>query len=129
MKKVVIAGSSKLRPQIEKWIQYWGGKKDHVVLNHPKVITDDLYAETHMQFFRDILQADILFIANEDKNDIKGYIGAETFGELEFGLAQNLIQDKHLNLVLAQMPAKEVFCYDEIVTWKRLGWIQIFESK
>lgn len=67
----------------------------------------------------------MLFIANERKNGIEGYIGAETFAELGFGLAQNLVYGKNMKLVLAGMPAKEVACYDEIALWLKLGWIEL----
>ena len=60
---------------------------------------------------------------NEDKSGISGYIGAETFAELSFGLAQKLINEKNIKLILAKMPSKEVGCYEEIILWKKLGWI------
>jgi hypothetical protein len=63
------------------------------------------------------------FIANDQKNGIDGYIGAETFAELGFGLAQKLIYGKNIQLILAHMPTPEVACYTEIVLWKKLGWI------
>jgi hypothetical protein len=125
--KVVIAGSASLQDEIQKWVQYWDSQKDCLVLNYPKVIPQDnfeeLYPEIHKTFFKDINEADILFIANEKKNGINGYLGAETFAELSFGLTQKLINNKNIKLILANMPAKEVACYDEIVLWKKLGWI------
>jgi len=125
--KVVIVGSASLQDEMQKWVQYWNGQKDCLVLNYPKVIPqdnfEDLYPEVHKNFFKDINKADILFVANESKNGIDGYIGAETFAELSFGLAQRSINGKNIKLILAHMPAKEVACYDEIVLWLKLGWI------
>ena len=125
--KVVIAGSAKLQIEIQKWIEYWNSKNGYLVLDYPKTISqdnfDELYPDVHKNFFKNITEADILFIANEKKNGISGYIGAETFAELGFGLAQKLVYDKNIRLMLANMPAKEVTCYDEIVLWKKLGWI------
>jgi len=125
--KVVIAGSAKLQNEIQKWIEYWNSKNGYLVLDYPKTISqdnfDELYPDVHKNFFKNITEADILFIANEKKNGISGYIGAETFAELGFGLAQKLVYDKNIRLMLANMPAKEVTCYDEIVLWKKLGWI------
>lgn len=80
-----------------------------------------------MQFFKDIAEADILFIANGKKNNIDGYIGAETFAELGFGLAQNLVYGKNIKLVLAHMPAKKVACYNEIALWLKLGWVEVIQ--
>lgn len=127
MKKVVIAGSAKLQDEIKKWIQYWSSKDGYTVLDYPKVISRDnfenLYPDAHKNFFKNIAEADVLFIANEKKNGIDGYIGAETFAELGFGLAQKLVNNKNIKLILVHMPAKEVACYDEIVLWRKLGWI------
>ena len=126
--RVVIAGSAGLQEEIQKWIQYWNNK-EYEVLNYPRAIPrgdfEKSYPEVHAQFFKDIAEADVLFIANGKKNDIDGYIGAETFAELGFGLAQNLVYGKDIKLILAHMSAKEVACYDEIVLWLKLGWIEI----
>lgn len=125
--KVVIAGSASLQENIKIWIEYWDSKKDHSVLDYPKTIPqdnfDNLYSDVHKNFFKNITEADILFIANDKKKGINGYIGAETFAELGFGLAQKLVYGKNIKLILANMPAKEVACYGEIVLWKKLGWI------
>ncbi|HEX8947160.1 MAG TPA: hypothetical protein VF829_03030 [Candidatus Paceibacterota bacterium] len=130
--KVVIAGSASLQDEMQKWVRYWESK-DHVILNYPQAIREDefdsVYPNVHKEFFKDITDTDILFIANEKKHGIQGYIGPEVFAELAFGLAQRLVQGKNIRLILARMPAKEVASYDEIVLWKRLGWIdQILES-
>jgi hypothetical protein len=125
--KIVIAGSAGLQNEIQKWVQYWTNKENFSVLNYPKTISPEdllkLYPDVHRSFFKDISDADVLFIANDKKNGIDGYIGAETFAELGFGLAQKLVYGKNIKLILANMPAKEVACYDEIVLWKKLGWI------
>ena len=125
--KVVIAGSVKLQNEIGKWITYWNRKVGYSVLDYPKAIPQNnfkkLYPNIHKNFFKNITKADVLFVANDKKNGIDGYIGAETFAELGFGLAQKLVYGKNIKLILANMPAKEVACYNEIVLWKRLGWI------
>jgi hypothetical protein len=125
--KVVIAASASSQSGIQKWLKYWNNKNDCLVLNYPKVISQDnfeeLYPKVYKDFFRDIKEADIFFVANEKKNDIEGYIGAETFGELSFALTEKLINRRNIKLVLAHMPSKEVACYDEIMLWKKLDWI------
>ena len=125
--KVVIAGSAKLQKEIDKWITYWNNKEGYFVLNYPQAIPRDdfekRYPDIHKNFFKSITEADILFVMNEDKSGISGYIGAETFAELSFGLAQKLINEKNIKLILAKMPSKEVGCYEEIILWKKLGWI------
>lgn len=130
--KVVIAGSAGLQEEIQKWIQYWNSKEGYKVVNYPRAIPqgdfEKSYPEVHTQFFKDISETDVLFIANGKKNGIDGYIGAETFAELGFGLAQNLVYGKKIKLILANMPAKEVACYGEIVLWLRLGWIELITN-
>jgi hypothetical protein len=127
--KVVIAGSAKLQTEIKHWIEYWNAQPEGEVLNFPHQIPSEnfeqLYPDVHTNFFKDITEADILFIANEEKNGISGYIGAETFAELGFGLAQKLVHKQNLKLILAHLPAPEVQCYNEIVLWLKLGWIEI----
>lgn len=129
--KVVIAGSAGLQDEIQQWISYWNGKEGCEVVNYPRAIPPEefekTYPEIHAQFFKDIATADMLFIANGKKNGIEGYIGAETFAELGFGLAQNLVYDKHIRLMLAHMPTREVACYDEIALWLKLGWIELMK--
>ena len=87
--KVVIAGSTSLPENIKKWIEYWNSKDGYSVLDYPKAIPqdnfDNLYPDVHKNFFKNITEADILFIANGEKKGINGYIGAETFAELGFG--------------------------------------------
>ena len=125
--KVVIAGSVSLEKEIKKWVQYWNDQEGCSVLNCPESIPKDnfenIYPGVHTKFFKSIAEADILFIANDRKKNVDGYIGAETFAELGFGLAQKLVYGKNIKLILAKMPTKEVACYDEIILWKKLGWI------
>lgn len=125
--KVVIAGSAKLPNEINQWVDYWNNQLDCEVINFPKQIPSEnfekLYPDVHTNFFKDITKANILFIANEEKNGICGYIGAETFAELGFGLAQKLVSGQDLKLILAHLPTPEVQSYNEIMLWLKLGWI------
>lgn len=125
--KIVIAGSAKLQTEIQQWVSYWNNKPECEVINYPHELLkenfEQLYPAIHTKFFKDITEADVLFIANEEKNGVSGYIGAETFAELAFGLAQKLVNKKNLKLILAHMPAPEVQSYNEITLWLKLGWI------
>ncbi|MEI7451693.1 MAG: hypothetical protein WCK37_00650 [Candidatus Falkowbacteria bacterium] len=125
--KVVIAGSASLQKEIQKWVTHWNAQKDCVVLNYPQAIPadnfDELYPGVHKKFFADILEADILFVANEEKKGIAGYIGYETFAELGFAVAQKIIAGQNIKIILANMPALELSCHEEIALWKKLGWI------
>ncbi len=65
---------------------------------------------------------------NEDKNGLSGYIGAEVFAELLFGLSQKLVYKKEIELYILKMPSKEVSSYEEVTLWLKLGWIKIWKE-
>jgi len=127
--KVVIAGSASLQNEVSKWKKYWGEKENHVVIDFPLAIKSrnftKIYPNIHKSFFRNILKADILFIANEDKKRISGYIGAEVFAELVYGMMQNLISKQKIKIILAKKPSSKVQSFEEVNLWLKLGWIKI----
>lgn len=131
MTKVVIAGSSKLQKEVNIWLNYYK-RKNYEILDYPKLIDEknflEVYPNIHVQFLKNITNTDILFIMNEDKNGISGYIGYETYAELLFGLSQKLIYNKDIELIILKMPSTDVGCYDEINLWLKLGWIKLFEE-
>ena len=128
MKKVVIAGSAKLQKEIKKWLDYFGNL-NYEVLDYPKEIEKEklinIYPARYKEFFQNITNTNILFIMNEDKNNIEGYIGSETFAELSFALVQKLIYNKQIEIIIYKMPSKEVSCCDEIRLYLELGWIKL----
>ena len=128
MKKVVIAGSASLQEAIEKWVAYWNHQEGCVVTNYPKPIAKEAfkteYPKVHKEFFDSLRNADILFVANEEKKGISGYIGAEVFAEIVFAVALNLTEGTSIEIRLANMPAKQVQSYEEIILWMDLGWIK-----
>jgi len=126
MKKVVIAGSTSLQNKINKWINYWKNK-GYEVIDYPKPIIRNFevkYPKIYREFMRNLKKADVLFIMNETKNNIDGYIGAETFAELSFGVILNQIDNKNIDIFLLQEPSSQVQSYDEINLWLKLGWIK-----
>lgn len=131
MKKVVIAGSASLQEKVQYWRNIWE-IKGYDVVNYPAPIPQEsfmgLYPIVHANFFRDMTEADILFVMNEDKNGITGYIWAETFAELTFGVAQNLIYGKRIEIVLLKMPEERVQSCQEIELWLKLGWIKLYSE-
>lgn len=132
MKKVVIAGSAKLQDDINYWKEKFSNN-NYEVLDYPKAIEKErfmeLYPSVHKEFFENITKTDILFIMNEDKNGKTGYIGAESFAELTFGLAQKLVYGKNIELIILKMPSKDVQCYEEINLWLKLEWIKLYEEE
>ena len=132
MKKVVVSGSAKLQNDINYWKQKFSDN-NYEILDYPKAIEKgkfmELYSSVHKEFFENITKTDILFIMNEDKNGKIGYVGAESFAELTFGLAQKLVYGKNIELVILKMPSKEIQCYEEIDLWLKLGWIRLYEEE
>ncbi len=131
MKKAVIVGSASLPEKVQHWKKFWEDK-GYLVTGYPSPIPEETflkeYPKVHTEFFKNITEADILFVMNEDKNGITGYLGAESFAEIGFGVAQNLIYNKNIEIVLLQMPDEKVQSFAEINLWLKLGWIKLFKE-
>lgn len=132
MKTIVITGSTKLQKEVNYWLDFFE-RKNYEVLDYPRSIEEqkfmELYPNIHTEFLDNIIKTDMLFIMNEDKNGIVGYIGYEAYAELLFGLAQKLIYNKDIELIVLKMSSSDVGCYDEIKLWLELGWIKIYEEE
>ncbi len=66
---------------------------------------------------------------NEEKEGIKGYIGASSIAELTYVVILNLIHHKNIEIYILNMPSEEVSSYDEVKFWLDMGWITLFEKK
>lgn len=131
MKKIVIASSAKFQDEIEICKKYFTNK-GYNVINYPKKINaDDLeqYKNVHQQFFKSLVEADEVFILNEDKNGITGYIGAQVFSEMSLAIAQNTVYNANKKIYLLKMPSEDVACYQEVKRFIELGWVEIFKEK
>ncbi len=131
MKKIVIAGSASLQEKILYWKKTWEDQGFEVIA-YPLAIPEENFLEryptVHVDFFKKITEADILFIMNEDKNGVEGYIGAESFAEMCFGVSQNLIYQKNLEIILLKMPDDKTQSYNEVSLWLKLGWIKFYQG-
>ena len=128
MKKIVIASSARFQEEIEICKKYFANK-GYNVINYPKKINPENteeYRNIYQQFFESLVEADEVFILNEDKNGITGYIGAQVFAEMSFAIAQNTVYNANKKIYLLKMPSKEVSCYKEVKNFIKLGWIMIF---
>ena len=131
MKKIVIAGSAKFCDEMSEWKEYFENK-GHEVINYPKKIDQrnaQEYQHVYIKFFESLNETDILFVVNENKNGIEGYIGAETFAELTYALIQKKVNGQSKKIYLLKMPSEEVACYTEIRNFVKLGWIEIFDKE
>jgi len=131
MKKVVIAGSASLQKELH-YRKKFRENKGCIVINDSTPIPQETfleeYPEVHKKFYKDMTETDILFIMNEDKNNIVGYLGAESFAELCFGVVQNLLYKKNIEVILLQLPEKKVQSYDEIGLRLTLNRIKLLKD-
>lgn len=131
MKKLVIAGSSKLQERAAYWRGYFEGRGYDVIDFPSAVSTEGDYAENltdiYASFYQNLDRADAFFLMNEDKDDIGGYIGPSAFAELSYVIIGNLNRGKKTDIDILQMPSSEQKCYEEIKFWLDQGWINIYD--
>lgn len=131
MKKVVISGSSKLQDKVSYWLNYFKNN-EYEILDYPKLIEQENYVKELPKVYKDFYTAlentDVYFLMNEEKNGIKGYIGASAIAELTYVVILNLIHNKKIKIYILNMPSEEVSSYDEVKFWLDMGWIQIFNG-
>ena len=125
---MVIAGSASLQDKVVYWEQFWKSN-GYTVTASPREISQRSYHEDypaiHAAFYTALNDADIVFVMNEDKNGIAGYIGAETFAELAYVVANRLLGKQQAKVLLLKMPGNRVQSCEEINLWHRLGWGEI----
>lgn len=127
-KKIVIACSGKFQEEIQKWKKYFESI-GYEVINYPKKINQENteeYKDIYIKFFKSLDETDELFVLNEEKNGIEGYIGSQVFAELTHVIVQKVIQNKDKKIWILNNPSKEVKCYIEIMNFIKLGWVKMF---
>lgn len=131
MKKLVIAGSSKLQERAAYWRGYFEGRGYDVIDFPSAVSSEGDYAENltelYTSFYQNLDRADAFFLMNEDKDDIGGYIGPSAFAELSYVIIGNLNRGKKTDIDILQMPSSEQPCYGEIKFWLDQGWINVYD--
>lgn len=130
-KKIVIACSGKFQEEIKKWKKYFESH-GYEVINYPKKINQENteeYKDIYIKFFKSLDETDELFILNEEKNGIEGYIGSQVFAELTHVIVQKVIQNKDKKIWILNNPSKEVKCYVEIMNFIKLGWVEMFPKE
>jgi hypothetical protein len=133
MKRVVISGSAKRQPELRRW-KHWWREAGFEVIYCPELIDTTrgflvAYQATYKDIYKNLLRADILFVMNEDKKDVTGYIGAQTFAEASYVVANNLVTDhKRVQVIVLKMPSETVPCYEEVATWIELCWAVLLDD-
>lgn len=132
MKKIVISGSSKLQDKVNYWLKYFKNK-GYTILDYPKLIEQNNYMKELPKIYKDFYSAlentNVYFLMNEEKNGIKGYIGASSIAELTYAVILNLIHNKNIDIYILNMPSETVSSYDEVKFWLDMGWIKIYDKE
>ena len=131
MKKLIISGSSKLQDRINYWHGFFEGQ-GYEVLDFPTTIPFDAEHATEItdiytSYYQNLDRADVLFVMNEDKNGIAGYIGTSTISEITYVIVNNLNHGKKVEILLLQMPSEEQNCYEEVSFWLSQNWIKLYQ--
>ena len=129
MRKIIIAGSAtfykealELKQELEN--------KNYYVIDYPKKINDDIeleYKEAYETFYDNLSKTDDLLLLNLDKKGIEGYIGYESFAELSNLVVKKIQINNDHKIYIYKMPSKEVGCYDEIMHFLKLGYVEVFK--
>ena len=127
MKKVIIAWSSKFYQEALN-LKIDLEQKGYLVLNYPKNINDEDYQSVYEKFYEDINSADIFILFNLDKKGIEWYIGYESFSEMSFMIVKSIQENNDKKIYIYKMPSKEVWCYDEIVEFLKLWYIELYDE-
>ena len=127
MKKVVISGSSKLQEKLITWKEYFE-QKEYEVIDYPKQVSKENLKDIYKSFYESLEKTDVLFLMNEERKGIKGYIGPSSMAEVIYTIMLNQIHNKKIEIYILNMPSKEVSCYDEIKLFLENGWIKIYEK-
>jgi len=131
MKKLIIAGSSKLQERAAYWRGYFEGR-GYEVIDFPSLVSDEGdYAsnltDIYVSFYQNIDRTDVFFLMNEDKDDIGGYIGPSAFAELTYAIIANLNRGKKIEIHILQMPSPEQPCHEEVKFWLDQNWLKIYD--
>lgn len=97
MKKLVISGSAKFEKEIKKWVEYFK-EHNYDVIKYPRKIDQSnelIYKDVYINFYKALEEADYLFVLNEEKNGIKGYVGPQVYAEMSYIIVQNILQHKN----------------------------------
>lgn len=131
MKKLVISGSAKFEKEIKKWVEYFK-EHNYDVIKYPQKIDQSnelIYKNVYINFYNALEEADFLFVLNEEKNGIKGYVGPQVYAEMSYIIVQNILQNRNKTIWILNEPSKEVSSYNELNNFIKLGWIKLFKPK
>ncbi|MEL6984658.1 MAG: hypothetical protein AAFO29_19680, partial [Actinomycetota bacterium] len=111
---------------VEKWVAHWT-ERGYEVADYPAPIPDDRFNEEYPEvlraFFERLDECDVLFVMNEDRKGVTGYVGPATFAELSYAVVRNVRRQRSIQIIVLQPVGDDVHGRDEIRLWHDLGWI------
>lgn len=129
MRKIIIAGSAKFYKEAQELKQELEAK-NYNVIDFPKRVNhgDEIeYKEAYETFYDRLSKSDDLLLFNLDKNGIEGYIGYEAFAELSNMVVRKIQENNNHKIYIYKIPSREVGCYDEIMLFLKLGYIELYK--
>lgn len=129
--KVVISGSGSLHEEVNYWKNHFEAK-NYEVIAAPKPWSntdshDQELEDLYVSFYDAIDTCDVFFLMNEDKNGIGGYIGANCTAELIYATVLKLRSKKDLKIYIAKIPDTKVPISEEVNSFLRLGWVELYK--
>ncbi|MDP1689105.1 MAG: hypothetical protein Q8L47_03165 [bacterium] len=121
-KKVTICSSGSLVKKAKEW-QKKLEEKNYQVIKVPVIIKGN-YAKMHSLHYKAIVESDILFVLNLEKNGIINYIGPSVFAEIAFAIGLNLALKKQIKIFCLNLIPQNLPYSKELLLWKKLGWIK-----
>lgn len=130
--KVVISGSGSLKNELKQWKGHFESR-NYEVIAFPEPWDnseshDSRLEGLYVDFYNAIDKCDVFFLMNEDKKGISGYIGANATAELIYATVQKLRSRNDMKIYIAKLPAQQVSMSEEIYSFLRLGWVEVYES-
>lgn len=128
MKNIVIIGNYNSDKDVSYWCNYFS-KRGCKVLDYPKDPTKDSKLDPCYNFFEYIKDTDILFILNNEKNGLDGYIDTTTFSKITYSIMKNLSdKKKRMSIYILKLPTSSLCYYNEILSFINNGQINLFRE-
>lgn len=127
MKNIVIIGNYNSDKEISYWCNYFN-KRGYKVIDYPKYPDNNMSPNSYQNFYANIKDANILFIINNKKNEIEGYVDTVTFSEIVYAVMKNLNHKKKIDIYILKLPNKSLYYYAEILSFINKGQIKLFKE-
>lgn len=130
-KKVVICASAKFYNEAQEWKKKLEEQSFDVIRTIQSIDENSIsqYETTHREHYSKMMECDVVFVLNAEKNNIAGYIGASVFAEIAFAIGLNLVLKKDIKIWLLNPLPEESPYLDELIKWEKLGWIKQYSEE